>query len=125
MVDENPYGAPSTTAVESAIVEQPSSPLLISGILLFVGTCFLLLLNGQHFTNRLIFIGFVAASAFQWYRYRTLVHARDSDVGRFALLIHLILLLALAATLPDAYSRQNDFNNAIERLRTQTLTPTK
>ena len=124
MVDENPYVAPTTTGIETTITDQPSPPRLLTGILLFVGTCFLLLLNGQHFTNRLIFLGFVAVSAFLWYRHRARNHSRDPNAGRFALLIHLILLVAFAATLPDAYSRQNGFNNASKRIKTQSQNPT-
>ncbi len=119
MVDEHRYVAPSTVAAETAITDHPSPPRLLTGILLFVGTCFLLLLNGQHFTNRLIFLGSVAASTLLWYRYRVRNHSRAPNAGRFALLIHLILLVTFAATLPDAYSRQNGFNNRIERIKTQ------
>lgn len=121
MVDANPYVAPSKTALK----DEPSPPRLLTAALLFVGTYFLLLLNGQHFTNRLIFLGFVTASAFLWYRYRSRVHSRDSNTGRFALVIHLILLVAFAATLPDAYSRQDDFNKAIKRIKNQTQIPAR
>ena len=123
MAEENPYVAPSSAAESNAITDPP--PRLLSGILLFVGTCFLLLLNGQHFTNRLVFLGLVAVSAFLWYRFRSRARAHDPNAGRFALLIHLILFLAFAVTLPDAYSRQSNFNNAINRLKPQsrTLTP--
>ncbi|MEM7316662.1 MAG: hypothetical protein AAF497_26310, partial [Planctomycetota bacterium] len=124
MVDENPYVAPSAPAAETEIIDQPSPPRLLTGILLFVGTCFLLLLNGQHFTNRLIFLGFVAASALLWYRHRGRNRSRNPNAGRFALLIHVILLVAFAATLPDAYSRQNGFNNAIKRIYTHSPNPT-
>ena len=124
MVAPKPYVAPSTPAAEAEIIDQPSPPRLLTGILLFVGTIFLLLLNGQHFTNRLIFLGFVVASALLWYQHRARTRSRDPNAGRFALLIHLILLIAFAATLPDAYSRQNGFNNAIKRIKTQSQNST-
>lgn len=119
MADENPYVAPSTT------VNTPSPPRLLTGILLLVGTSFLLLLNGQHFTNRLIFLGFTSTSGLVWYWYREHAISRDSSAGRLALLIHLILLIAFAATLPDAYSRQNAFNNSIKHIKTHSQAPTR
>lgn len=124
MADENPYVAPSSTTTGTAIADPPTAPRVLTGILLFVGTCCLLLLNGQHFTNRLIFLACVACSGFLWYRFRACAHAHDPNAGRFALLIHLILLVAFAATLPDAYSRQNNFNNAINRIKSQSETRT-
>lgn len=123
MDDENPYVASSITPVEVAITDRPSSPRLFSGILLSVGTCFLLLLNGQHFTNRLIFLGFVAASAILWYQHRAHNHSRDANAGRFALLMHVVLLVAFAASLPAAYSQQNVFNKAIDHIKAQSTNP--
>ena len=109
MVDENPYSSPSTTG-EASIALIPSAPRTITGGLLFAGTLFLLLMNGQHFTNRIIFLGFVAASAFLWYRFRVRARSQNPKAGRFALIAHLILLVAFAATLPSAYSKQAGFN---------------
>ena len=122
MADENPYSSPSTTGVTSVILD-PSAPRAISGGLLFAGTLFLLLMNGQHFTNRVIFLGFVAASTFLWYRFRVRARSQNPKAGRFALIVHLILLAAFAATLPDAYSQQTSFNKAIEAIKSQSPTP--
>ena len=115
MADENPYAAPSTPA-GTAIADSHSPPRVITGILLFIGTCFLLLLNGQHFTNRLVFLTLVAVSGSIWYRYRARAYSHDPNAGRLSLMLHLILLVAFAVTLPDAFSRQNGFNSAIERV---------
>lgn len=117
MADENLYVAPSSTAAGTAIADAPKAPRVLTAILLLVGTCFLLLLNGQHFTNRIVFLASVAASALLWIRYRTRAYSYDSNAGKFALVIHLILLIAFAATLPDAYWGQQDFNNTIKRIK--------
>lgn len=117
MADQNPYVAPASPTLNDESTGSSSPPSVLSGILLFIGMCFLLLLNGQQFTNRLIFLGFVSASGFLWFRHRARNHSCDPNAGRFAIAIHLILLIAFAATLPDAYSRQNDFNDAINRIK--------
>lgn len=122
MAGENPYSSPPAIR-EASVASLPSAPRGISGGLLLVGALFLLLLNGQHFTNRLIFLGFVAASAFLWYRFRVRARSQAPNAGRLALIVHLILLVAFAATLPDAYSRQSSFNNTIERLKMRSPTP--
>lgn len=123
MTEENPYVAPSSA--ESNTITGPSSPpRIFCGILWFVGTCFLLLLNGQPFTNRLVFLALVAVSAILWYRFKCRAHAHNPNAGRFALLIHLILFVAIAATLPGAYTHQNNFNNAMNRIKSQSQTPT-
>jgi hypothetical protein len=104
---------------------------VFSVILLLVGASFLLLLNGQHFTNRLMLLAFVSASGLLWarYRYRLLARANDADgvdvagAGRFALVVHLILLIALAATLPSTYASQNEFNEGLKRIKTRIQIP--
>ena len=123
MSEENPYASPTSADTEIAH-HSPVILCVVTGILLLVGACFLLLMNGQHFTNRLIFLGFVSASGLLWLRFRVKSRSRDPNAGRFALLIHLILLVAFAATLPDAYSRQSGFNNVINQFKTQSQTAT-
>lgn len=93
-------------------------PRLLSGILLTVGTLFLLLLNGQHFTNRVIFVAFVASSAFLWFRFRLSNASNDSVTGRIPLLIHVAVFVIFSATLPDAYRQQEKFNTRSDRIKT-------
>ena len=119
MADSNPYSAPSALSDETvdAVIDL-SPPRLVSCILLFVGTCFLLLLNGQHFTNAVFVLAFVLASAGLWMRFRARAKAKTPTAGKSALMIHAILFFAFAATLPNAYTKQRNFNDAVNRIKT-------
>ncbi len=112
MADLNPYDAPASNSMAAAVLHSP--PRTFSSVLFVIGTLCFLLLNGQHFTNRMIFLAFVAASGLLWLRFHLRNRTRDADAGRFALLVHVVVFLAVAATLPNAYERQQKFNNAVK-----------
>jgi threonine/homoserine efflux transporter RhtA len=89
---------------------------------LIIGGCFLLLLNGQVFTNTLVFLAFAAVSGMMWIRY--VVRSRKdagARLGVYVLLAHIVVLIAFAAGLPAKYHSQQEFNrkmnDAIERAR--------
>lgn len=122
MADGNPYESPNSET-GSAAVGRPPRPLYAWTLfLLFVGGCFLLLMNGQVFTNTLVFLAFTATSAMMWTQYA--FRSRQESSGRvdmYVLLAHVIVLIAFAIGLPGKYRWQQEFNtranDAIERAR--------
>jgi len=121
MPDLNPYDAPEPTSMATAALLSP--PRIVSSVFFVIGTLCLLLLNGQHFTNSMVFLAFVTASGFLWLRFLLRNRSRDPDAGRFAVLVHVVVFFAVAATLPNAYERQKKFNNAINRVKTLNQAP--
>jgi cell division protein FtsW (lipid II flippase) len=122
MADGNPYESPNCERGIEAIERPLRPPYVWSVILLFIGGCCLLLLNGQFFSNTLVFLGFTAVIAMIWIRYvvRSWKNTR-TWLGIFLLLAHVVVMIAYAARLPADYRRQQEFNrkmnDAIERVR--------
>lgn len=120
----NPY-EPNAPAVEAEAVEAEAIndasptrlPIVGSAVFLIAGCVFLLLLNGQVFTNTLIFLGFVATSGLVWLRF--LGRPADKDSRRLAFIVifaHLCVIVAFARDLPVKYRWQDKFNiRAAER----------
>jgi hypothetical protein len=80
-------------------------------ILLGIGGCFLLLLNGQVFTNTLIFLGFALASSSTWLR--AAIRSQQSRNQRLAFYVlfgHVFFIIVFAADMPDKYHWQQRFN---------------
>ena len=87
--------------------------ILASVVLWMIGIVFLLLLNGQVFTNTLVFIGCVAASAVCW-----LPLMFDVDVRRRAaalIALHVFLLSIAVGFLPGNYQAQTRWNDGVRR----------
>jgi uncharacterized membrane protein len=85
---------------------------------LFIGGCFLLLLNGQVFTNAIVFLGFAVTSSVLWLP--IIFRSKHNDHRRIAAWIflgHLAVMIAFATGLPDKYDWQQKFNNAGNELR--------
>ena len=97
MNDENPYASPSAESSDGAKEKHPPTIPYVWTLLLFVvGGSFLGLMNGQVFSNGLIFLAFVAASAYLWLRHRNRVE--DSKLqGRaaFIVLLHVVFMVLL------------------------------
>jgi hypothetical protein len=122
MADGNPYESPNNESGVNAVARPLRPPYVWSVILLFIGGCCLLLLNGQVFTNTLIFLGFVALSGMMWIRYVVRVSENAGRrLGAYVLLAHVVVLIAFAAGLPRKYRGQQEFNrrmnDVIERAR--------
>jgi hypothetical protein len=116
----NPYQSPESSShdVTDTGARPIRPPYMWSGILLVIGVCFLLLLNGQFFTNTLVFLGLVVLSTILWAP--VLVRARQNDYRRLALYVifgHLVLIVFFATGLPEYHRRQQRFNNMRNELR--------
>ena len=93
-------------------------PYTLSGVLLLIGICNLLLLNGQFFTNTVVFLAFVTLSAITWLP--VLLRSKVEDHRRIALYVlfaHAVVVLFFATGLPDDYRRQHEFNKRRDGLR--------
>ncbi len=115
----NPYRSPEASANGA-----PGAPrrvvlrFALTALLLMVGVGFLWLLNGQVFTNALIFLGFCTASLVVWIP----LAVSSPDRGRrpLALLVigvHVGLMLGIASSLPGRYEWQKEFNAKSESFR--------
>jgi hypothetical protein len=114
MVVVNPYDPPKTVGAVVA-TGFPWTRVAASSILLFIGFSFLLLVNGQVFTNRIWFLGFLAPSGLLWVR-----RWRESRrLTLSVLLLHAILMLAIIASLPGRFREQNRFNEKMEEFQTK------
>lgn len=130
MTTVNPYDPPlakNDDAVPNVAASiRPPYPWTIC--LLIIGGFFLLLLNGQVFTNSLVFLACVVASGAFWLRF--IVRAGQIDQQRlafYALLIHAVFMIAFATGLPAKHRWQQGFNNNVrgaqQRARTTTDKP--
>ncbi len=84
----------------------PAIRLAASCVLLFLAVCFLLLLNGQTFTNHLVAIMFCAASALLWVPLAT----KNRPLALWAVLVHVLVIALIAAQLPESYHFQAKVN---------------
>jgi hypothetical protein len=122
MADGNPYESSKHESSVNAVARPLRPPYVCSVLFLFTGGCFLLLLNGQLFTNTLIFLGFAAVSGMMWIRY-VLRAGKNAGtrLGVYVLLAHVVVLIVLMAGLPGKYRRKQEFNrrmnDAIELAR--------
>jgi len=117
---DNPYRSPKTVADGhgDAVVDPMRLPWAWSGCLLFVGVCFLLLLNGQHFTNGTVFVGAVVASGLLWIW--PSVRSRSDDQRRVAcyvLAAHVFFAIIFMSGLPQRHRRQQRMNDLRNELR--------
>lgn len=105
----------------SETTNQPTSaeaPIARSIILWLLGVMLALLLNGQTFTNAIGCLGFIAASAFGWWRYDgQLLAGRQKTVARIVLLCHLGVILIVMTSLPEAWRFERKFNEAVRNAR--------
>jgi hypothetical protein len=96
-------------------------PYLTTVLLLFMGCCFLLLLNGQVFTNALIFLGFGAVSGLLWCRLVLGTKHQGYQRLAFGVIVgHIVVMTALMIGLPAKYRWQQEFNNKVNELRVRT-----
>jgi hypothetical protein len=80
---------------------------LTSSVLLLVGTGFFLLLDGQVFTNSLIFLGCWGASLAIWLSRRK----KPRGIGTlFVILLHMAIIGLVLLCLPENYRWQQRFN---------------
>jgi hypothetical protein len=116
---ENPYEPSETATQRIATTPRPlRPPLVLSGVLLLIGACFLLLLNGQVFTNTLVFLGLCAASALLWIRFVS--RSERNRLRRLAWYVvfgHIVLIVALVPGLRHKYAWQKGFNAKMESLQ--------
>ena len=113
---KNPYESPTAVASGGAVPRATKPPFVISIVLWVFGVFFLLLLNGQHFTNGLVFLGAIVVSGVLWTRYFVRSNNRHR-LATYALLFHLVIAVAVTTVLPKRYRRQQQFNNRINELR--------
>lgn len=116
--DQSPRAATDGGTAANTSNRQMRPPCAWSGVLLLVGAYFLLLLNGQVFTNTLVFVACMAGSAILWGP--LLLRSRDEDHRRIALYVifgHVILIILFASGLSELHRRQQEFNDTRSRLR--------
>jgi hypothetical protein len=118
MDTENPFKSPEPPREDAPRTARPlRPPILLTGTLLVIGVAFLLLLNGQVFTNTIVFLAFCAASVLLWIR--LLFPADRNHHRRLAVVVvlgHLLIMLAFVPGLPGKYESQKKFNSRMERL---------
>jgi hypothetical protein len=106
----NPYESPAAP-VPPGIAKVPAARrqlfgTLTSSLLVLIGTGFALLLNGQVFTNSLVFLGCCAASLAIW-----LSKPKPRGTGTlFVILLHVALIGLAILCLPGNYQWQKNFN---------------
>ena len=92
--------------------------MCVSVLLLACGLYFLLLLNGQHFTNAVVFCGCAAASALFWVpAARPAQHSDGRLLARSVIAGHLIAILHIGVSLPRRQRLQTGYNNVKDQLR--------
>ena len=105
------------------MAKSPRRSIVFSSLLLFIGVVFLLLLDGQVFTNALVFLGLCTISSVLWLPLRVPTACKQHRRWVFYVLLgHLLVIIAFATGLRDRYHRQKTFNAAAERLRNQSAT---
>lgn len=108
----NPYKSPR--AAGSAPGDRPMNvPVRVglSALLALPGILFLLLLNGQVFTNALVFLALWTASLAVWAPAAIRRRAgRRRRLAVYVILGHLAFMLAIGVSLPRRYRWQKAFN---------------
>ena len=105
------------------MAQSPRRLIVFSSLLLFVGVVFLLLLNGQVFTNAVVFLGLCTISSLLWLPLRVPTPCKQYRRWEFYVLLgHLLVIIAFATGLRDRYHRQKTFNAAAEKLLYQSRT---
>ena len=79
----------------------------VSGLLLLVAVCFLLLLNGQQFTNSLVAAAICVFSALLW----APLAVKNRQVALWVVLIHVLIVAVIVSRLPESYRLQERLNN--------------
>ena len=101
-----------TEPMKSAAKKRLRRPYRWTALLIFIGLFFLCLLDGQVFTNRLIFLGCVAASGALWIRFIKRSPDPGIQLGVFlVLMLHVLILSLFSNGLPDLYRWQKRFND--------------
>ncbi len=97
---------------------------VISALLLVVGTLVLNVLNGQTYSNAIVFLAFCVASSAPWVPLAFQSQHRPRRALAVCILIgHLILLAIVAQSLPRRAEFQRTFNENVQKLRTGQLNP--
>jgi drug/metabolite transporter (DMT)-like permease len=114
----NPYESPHEAARIGPVARPVQPPYAWSAILTFVACCYLNLLNGQVFTNAIVFLALLAISGLLWTRYVVLSRRTAKNrVGSLVLLLHLVIIIVFAAELPARHRFQQKFNRNVETWR--------
>ncbi len=116
MPGSNPYESPHCESGVKAVSCPAHPPYVASVILWLLGVFMLLLLNGQVFSNALVFLGLVAMSAIMWGR--LLIRRNRSIQRRLAvcvLIAHFVVLFIVAIVLPSRFRQQQEHNRTVER----------
>ncbi|MFO0914068.1 MAG: hypothetical protein U0795_14005 [Pirellulales bacterium] len=83
-----------------------------------IGVVFLLLLNGQIFTNAVVFLCLCLMSCLLWISVGAQLPQRgDRRIVRYVVLGHIAIIVAVSLTLPGRYQWQAGFNARVEQLR--------
>lgn len=101
-----------TEATQPVAKKRLRRPYGWSALLIFIGLLFLCLLNGQVFTNRIVFLGCVTASTLLWGCFINRSLAPDHErSARLIVIIHGLILGAFSSGLSDLYHWQQRFND--------------
>ena len=129
MSNDNPYQSPHASTGRAAVdgdLHLTRPPYLWTVLLLFIGSCFLLLLNGQVFTTSLVFLGFISISSVLWLpRVLRAKHKDHQRLAFYVLLGHAIVMIVFAVGMPDKYRRQQEFNSKVDEMRERARQPWK
>jgi hypothetical protein len=115
--DENPFESPRGGQEDGADAAFPVVRLTISGMLVGLGCLLLLLLNGQHFSNRVGFLLLATFSGLLWVLPAVDKVETHGSLARGIFFVHLAIVVATLWSLPGAYEAQRQFNDAMQKLR--------
>lgn len=117
-IESNPYQSPQSK--NDPIEVKSFDWMSVASIVLWgAGFFFFNLLNGQHYTNRMIFLACILCSTVIWI-WQSL--KKDSSRQVFAnllLVVHLLFFVVVSSGLQKAYEKQQQFNEMIERITGQ------
>jgi hypothetical protein len=122
MTSVNPHASPKATTSKFWKTPPPTRlAFLVSGILLAFGVFFLLLLDGQVFTNTLVFLWLCTASCLVWVGMLPVLRGKDRErLATYVILAHVVLIAAFSLTLPAKSAWQRGFNNRARETREPT-----
>lgn len=111
----NPYQSPSTTNHGRRTPTWHRWRTPTSVLLMVIATMFLLLLNGQEFTNSIVFLGCWITSLAIWLTKAT---QKPRKIGLVLPIgLHVVMIAFVVSGLRGSYERQVKFNQRMNQIR--------
>jgi len=117
MQGDNPYQSP-TIAPDQPMVHAPNprGRIAVSLLAVLLGCVCMLLLNGQTFTNALVFLALATLSLLIWIS----ILASSRRLRRLSIWViagHVVIMLFVVVSLPDRHGFQERFNRKMREIR--------